>query len=567
MTTVAAFRRETGTAATVWAPPRETMPAWVGAFLAVLASRLVLILLPPAGRLYNVDEQHLAFAVIDRFLGVPSTTLVWPAQPLQLLAAPLVGMWAVAPCVAHRGAQALLDCAVVRFGAAYVHVYGIVVLLRIVSAIAGSLIPLIGYALARELDVDRRIAVASAIALAVMPGLWQHSAMAAGDATSVALGLAAVWCGMRRPDAKAAIIAGVLAGAAVATKVTAFGLCAASMFVVFVGGESWTQRLARGGAWIAAAAVSLLVFCPQIWTDPTRFAKATGGAFLRPPDPEWTFSFHTLGYLTGPALWMLLVLALAGAVDLAVRSKRRPLGIALLGGIAIMALPLFGTGIVYPRYLLPLTVLLIVLAARGAQALAGALQAPLRIRVAVGLTGVLAIAFAARAVADERQLRRPTGMLTGIDRALASNAETVYLPEGAIYTSFNRLSRRTCARIARIAEERRQSPAEATSYIESRGVSDGSLRVLRAAFMEREIELAARYAAMELAAPDDPRDMFFYTESETPSRMADLEFTRNGAVAAFAAGRSSAILLVRDDIRELGAAQDLGDGWFLYRRP
>ena len=58
--------------------------------LVILASRIPGVSPPETGVLFNVDELEMTLSVLDRFLGVPSTSLAWPGASLQLLSMPLL---------------------------------------------------------------------------------------------------------------------------------------------------------------------------------------------------------------------------------------------------------------------------------------------------------------------------------------------------------------------------------------------------------------------------------------------------------------------------------------------
>src|SRR5262249_42771361 len=55
----------------------------------VLLTRVVVLLCVRRDSLFNTDEGELVFALLDRFLGVPSNVLIWPAGPVRVAAVPL----------------------------------------------------------------------------------------------------------------------------------------------------------------------------------------------------------------------------------------------------------------------------------------------------------------------------------------------------------------------------------------------------------------------------------------------------------------------------------------------
>ena len=66
-------------------------------WIFAVALLLVLVRLPGGvlvleGAILNTDETEMTFSVLDRFLGLPSTSLAWPGGTLQLLSLPVVAV-------------------------------------------------------------------------------------------------------------------------------------------------------------------------------------------------------------------------------------------------------------------------------------------------------------------------------------------------------------------------------------------------------------------------------------------------------------------------------------------
>ena len=61
-----------------------------------LAASFIMLSRVPGGLLvdrwviFNVDELEMTLSSLDRFLGVPSTSLAWPGGSLQMLAIPMI---------------------------------------------------------------------------------------------------------------------------------------------------------------------------------------------------------------------------------------------------------------------------------------------------------------------------------------------------------------------------------------------------------------------------------------------------------------------------------------------
>jgi hypothetical protein len=57
--------------------------------LGIIATRLPVLAVLHPSHLFATDELALLFATMDRFLGVPSNVLIWPAGPIQMLSVPV----------------------------------------------------------------------------------------------------------------------------------------------------------------------------------------------------------------------------------------------------------------------------------------------------------------------------------------------------------------------------------------------------------------------------------------------------------------------------------------------
>ncbi|MBI4887710.1 MAG: glycosyltransferase family 39 protein [Acidobacteria bacterium] len=536
-------------------------------YLAVLVTRLALIAWPPTGHLYNVDEAEMVSSTIDRFLGVPSTSLAWPGSLLQLAAVPAVAVQIGVHC-AEVGGVADLDCVASGAGRLYLAPWPTLTAMRVFSALLASMGPLLVFACCREMGAGIGGAVAGASILALSPLFWQHGATATGDAASVSLGLGSLLLALKgagRP-VRAAAWSGCFAGAALAAKFTALTLTLAAGLVVAV---RRPQRLPAVAAWTAGAAGVGAALCPYVWIDPLRVVKSALGSTSAGGSAGQIWGL--LHECTGDALVPVLLLAASGIWFLLRTAERRWIGGAALAGLVLLFAPLLALNATYGRYALPLAAFLVVLSGTGASFVMGCLRSPRARRgFAVLLCAVPAIACV-QTVAGEMALREAVPVVEGV-RAVSLHARRgpVYLPASAFFTALPILARQTCERLAARAQERLSRPEGLLRFMAARGISRPAAPVLVAAFNEDEQAAVSRLSAMARAAPSSEFDVRFFAEAEDDggellARSALVEYSRAEVRDAFVRSpQGSALLIDRDEPALARSRQSLGGGWFLY---
>ncbi len=321
--------------------------------LFVVLSRVFGGLLAPRETLYNSDELEMTLSAIDRYLGLPSTSLAWPGSTLQILAVPTIAL----DFVLDTDASLSLSGFATYISKAYREPWDLIFTLRIAIVLLSS----VGFALLYipilELTKDHIISFMSVVLLATIPAVWLHSHMVVGDALSLAFtGIALALLTLVNWPLKRVALAGGFMGLAIASKITIL-----FAFPVVLGFVLQVQRR-RSRHLILFCLFTVLGFllaCPYIWVDPLRLAKSILGNAARSGTAlgfsgalEALSSTLTLPVLLGFLLGVLLSL------------WTRPLlsGVSFLTFISLLAV-YSRAGVVYPRYFLPFVIPAVIFAA------------------------------------------------------------------------------------------------------------------------------------------------------------------------------------------------------------
>ena len=114
-------------------------------FLFCFLVRLPLLLFPPAGFYYSMDELMVAFCALDRFLGLPPTILMLPSTFLQFLFLPLFLVDMVIRQGLPLNTSALLSELSVQLSQACLNPHHPVLLMRCLVAVLCSAGPVFAY--------------------------------------------------------------------------------------------------------------------------------------------------------------------------------------------------------------------------------------------------------------------------------------------------------------------------------------------------------------------------------------------------------------------------------------
>lgn len=454
--------------------------------------------------LWNVDESVLAMAVVDRWLGVPSTTLAWPTGPHLLLGQLYVvgSFFGSGESLGLEGFMRHLNGLLGDFG-------GLLVFLRLIGIglSVWAAAALTGAVLKR--GVAGWVAGPAIVAFFGLPVVARYDAMAKGDGPGFCLAILALVCALDEERPRPVWL-GVLIGTMLAFRVTLVPvavLVAVVAMVVYRGSVRPGRTLGHG---LVAAVGSFLLFCPFLWTDPTRFFKATLGQLARGDGESVGFAKAStaLAQMADPLFGVLLL----GVLVFGLMSKRWWAVGGGLGVAAIYVLLTARSGIYFDRYLLAAFLVFPVALITGAERLSG--FGTWGVRVAAGV-GVLAILWNSSNWLDETETTRiRSGLLrSGLSAAIdGADGGVVLVPPGLLTQApvGREVSRESAGRLWR---------GVATGYVSSDQVAYGQdvMNPLRDAVAERERRLIAQFRLAE-AFSDGTADFGFWERDDTAER-------------------------------------------------
>jgi len=318
-----------------------------------LLSRWPLVQGAVHGKIGNFDELQLTLSATDRFLGLPATALHWPGGPQQILLTAALAVDYAAKNLYELGPKSLVDylgqlyrspwCAVrmMRFIVAVFCCVGFTALLPATAKRTGSL----------------WAGLLCVVLLAAHPMLFTLTYYGMGDGPSMALLAATLACLLNpRVGTRLIVLSGILAGMALASK---FTVAMAFPLVTILLLANSQQRLKAIGVFVAAAAISFLVTCPYLLTDPMRMVKAVVGNVDKQGDPIGLFGalWAILGILR-----VALSISLLAAIIVAVKQRHWALLIGTLCSLLLALLLTMGAANVHTKYYMPMIVVSVVFA-------------------------------------------------------------------------------------------------------------------------------------------------------------------------------------------------------------
>ncbi|MBC7925099.1 MAG: hypothetical protein H7039_05525 [Bryobacteraceae bacterium] len=536
------------------------------AWLVVFATRCALILNPPAGYFYNIDELEMTLSCLDRFLGVPSTSLQWPGSILQMLMMPV---W-IADLVIQNGIPRGMTAGLNSLGNYLAHAYAnpvhSVTLLRLLVAAISSAAPIFAFGIASSLTNSKRVAWIAAGAIAFVPIFFRQSAMAMGEAAGLTFALGALFL-IVRFGATRAFWAGFLFAAAIASRITLASLVVLPLLLLaFDLRQVLVKRIPGILRFCVGLFVGFLFWCPWVWTDPLRFAKAVLGhlghhASLHPPA-----FFNVWLDAMGVSFTILTLLSVAGAIYALKSAALRVFAIPGLIATAIVTLPLVSAKVdLFPRYFLPLLPCIVLLAAL-------TLAAVNNHRLIAGLFILASVGTFAESTIREQQLRGPDELAMGLHAAAELSPDTtLFLPEEALYLYRIPLPRAVYSRMQERVSTQLRDHSGVLAYLKQRGIPETAGSVLMTAFTEDEQALEARLrAASTLSGASGPNLTVYYDPGTVSGivaeRLSPADMTLDKAKAQYRENTQTAILLHN-------ASPDLGQplwkgarAWYLYKR-
>ena len=261
-------------------------------------------------------------------------------------------------------------------------------LARLVSALAGTAAIYLVYRMGKALSRGVGIGLFGALLYATAPLAVRDAHFAVTDTLlgCLSAGTALAFIGYLRTPAegrrRAACLAGLLAGLALAAKYTALVLWPVGGLALLLapGDERWKTRLVHGAWALGIALLVFLVVNPRILADPGGFLNDLSGEYRHQteglhehPLPGSVKLYNPLRY--GPGEILGLVLILVGALRPRRSKAGRPSGestrfdlfarLIIIAAAVVYLAPIWFTSTPFFRYAVPALPFLSVLAARG----------------------------------------------------------------------------------------------------------------------------------------------------------------------------------------------------------
>ena len=472
-----------------------------------LAASFIMLTRVPGGLLvdrwviFNVDELEMTLSSLDRFLGVPSTSLAWPGGSLQMFAIPMI----LIEFVVDLRFPVTQDGFVTYLSHLYREPWHTVRLMRFLVILVSSIGLLALYVPLLRFAQSRLVAVIAVAVMATIPTIWLHSHVATGDALAIGFACGSIATLYMREQHSPVLVAlsGAFLGLAVASKIPIVLLSPFVLAVVL----TRSPRLIRAAVIFCAFVILGFVFAnPYIWTDTIRFAKSILGSASRPGTPLGLVSSLTrMGTVASVSVALLSML---GLYELA----RRKQWLIMSGAVTSILLTLLvtsRTGVVYDRYFIPSVIPLVFLTSLGLSTIASVvLAAPVANSKAVSNWIVTAIGFfmcVSNAVAYRAQIRLSQESAQHTHDLLAHINQLdcrapVAVPRRLLYYVAGDASSRS---LDRLSERALISAPKSTvdDFARTRGISSAVVDVLGQSFTEDEQAFAARLNA--IAYPHD----------------------------------------------------------------
>jgi hypothetical protein len=416
---------------------------------------------------------------------------------------------------------------------------------------------------------------ACALLVSFQPTFYQQSVMATGDAVSITLGLAAILCLLRQTDLNSATLAGFLFSGALAAKITVASLILLPLLLILGDGSlSLRERGASLLRFCGSLIVGFMLWCPYVWTDPMRLAKAVLGNATKPGSaPSLNVFLSLWSDAMGITFSVLTVLALAGGICLIrLRQHTGPVAASFAALVAILT-PLFLHATrAFPRYVLPILPCVLILLAAGfrifdsERTLVGRWRLPaLALMLLAGLT------MCGETCARELSLRGPDELASAVNVIQSlPKGTTLFLPDEAIWTFRVPLSQRARQEMLEHARRDLESEDRAINFAELRGIPPVAAEVFLWSFNEDEQAAYRRAAAICALESRGSMNVVFYYPPYDP-RNLDTDRTSvatmdlGTAIQAMQRTNDGAIL-VPFAVMSLGKPLWSGKRWHWYRR-
>ncbi|MBA4293397.1 hypothetical protein C0431_10560 [bacterium] len=324
----------------------EFLKKWGGALLVGIFGILFLVrvFFGAGSQFLNGDELELMRSVGDRFLGVPQTSLAWPATTIQLLLFPIVFLLTAVEIVSVKSADGLSN-----FLSNYIYgpeQYTIALRATLMIAICAVSVQMF-----RQLkaDEDRSKWIISIVALCASPIFVHQSYMIAGDSLAALLMLVCL-CKLVSPRVERTDIiwAAIAFGAAIGCRATFVLYIPLILFLIIKSVDGRRNSIQSAVLFGAVALLSIIFFLPAIWMDPIRLLKSILGNAGR-EGVDFSFSERMMTSLVQIGPWTLLAMVWAILRSSAER-RMFPIVLVIYGSLLLMFINTLG--VVYDRYYL-----------------------------------------------------------------------------------------------------------------------------------------------------------------------------------------------------------------------
>lgn len=473
--------------------PRSSHVAWTTffTFLALFGTRLPPALAALSGELRLVDEVELTLTTLDRLLGLPTTSLAWPATFVQLVTLPFQLLLHVAAALPNGWNDIALE-----FGETYRAPATAVFLQRVVtltlfSAAASAWVPVLVRRGASPLTAALAVFVG-----ALQPLVWFHSFIGTGEGLGMALVLEAFRAavdGRRNGE----MWAGILMGFALASRLTL--LPCVVLLACWVRDGRALVRLS------AAVTLGFVFACPSAWMEPVRLLKSIVGNSMRPGGASATNPAALLLSGAPPASWAFLLIYSGWRLRQGWPKGGDVLGrfvlVVLAVTIALALLPVAGRQ-VEARYLLSLPIAIWLLLLLGLEAVSHDVASRVRnYRFGLGAAYCALIVVQVRDVeawcrTESRYVEATRGLSVHLDDSHQWLIDERLLGAALPCIPSERLDE------IRVVLQRSYAQAQAKgSWIVARGIPEAWSKLLAANFTEDEQASLGRLRAAAISPP------------------------------------------------------------------
>ena len=460
--------------------------------------------------LVNVDELELTLSTIDRFLGVPPTTLAWPAGTLELLSLPGLVLHGLLSGLLELSPRGLVEFV----GTLHAEPWSALTCVRLLVILASTAgLSLLAQTFSRRAP-HPGFAYAIVALFAAVPLVWVHSHLAMADAVAVGFGATAIAALEAKNEELAAVLSGACLGLAVGAK---FPIAILFPFLVGRLLESPLRRQKRLALLTLSLTLAALLVVPSIWLDPLRLAKSLLGNLTRGGAPLGIGA--ALLALFEQAPW----LALAGAGGLGLLAwRRRSLLVVGSGTSVILAVALIGRShAVAARYYLPVLLVLVAVTCHAHRdELVVRWSRSRASRLGWSLAGLLILGWGIRRYAQEQHAARATWLprLAAADAVCRAPHGTKAFVHHELFPWVAHCASRDSLR--RLASRTRENLTQGRSLEAFAASSLGAdfVTVFESALSEDEQAFSARAVALSFRGKAGPIDVRLYGEDAVRAR-------------------------------------------------